>query len=118
MLAHVQALAGEIGPRGTGTPAEAAAADYVCTQLTSLKLPIERRSFRAVSSQNAFPVAVNLLGLLAVVVYPLGGALFYLSDVGIAWNLFVRPLPGDRLLTMVAYHLAQFALTHGAFLAL
>jgi len=75
MLAHVQALAGEIGTRGTGTPGEAAAADYVCTQLASLKLPVERRSFRAVSSQNAFPVAVNLLGLLAVVVYPLGGAL-------------------------------------------
>ncbi len=47
-----------------------------------------------------------------------GGALFYLSDVGIAWNLFVRRLPGDRLLTMVAYHLAQFALAYGAGLRL
>ena len=56
-------------------------------------------------------------GLPAALV-AIGGALFYLSDVGIAWNLFVRPLPGDRLLTMVAYHLAQFALAYGAALRL
>ncbi len=48
----------------------------------------------------------------------MGGALFYLSDVGIAWNLFVQRLPGDRLLTMIAYHLAQFALAYATSLRL
>jgi hypothetical protein len=74
-LAHVSALAAEIGPRGTGTPGEAAAADYVAARLTTLGLPVERRAFRAVSSQNAFPLSIALVALLAVIVYPLGGAL-------------------------------------------
>lgn len=75
LLEHVQALAGEIGPRGTGTPGEAAAADYVARYLTTLGLPAEPSEFRAVASQNAFPLAVDLVALLAVVLYPLGGAL-------------------------------------------
>ena len=74
-LAHVQALAGAIGPRGTGTPAEAAAADYVAGQLEALGLPLERHTFRAVASQNAFPLAVNAVALLAFAIYPLGGRL-------------------------------------------
>jgi hypothetical protein len=75
MLAHVSVLAAEIGPRGTGTPGKAAAADYVAARLTALGLPVERRTFRAVSSQNAFPLSIALVALLAVIVYPLGGAL-------------------------------------------
>lgn len=75
LLAHVSALAAEIGPRGTGTPAEAAAADYVAAHLTALGLPVEKRTFRAVASQNAFPLSIALVALLAVIIYPLGGAL-------------------------------------------
>jgi hypothetical protein len=74
MLAHLHALADEIGPRGTGTLGEQAAADYVASALADLGLPIERHTFRAVASQNAFPLAVDSLALLAVVTYPLGGA--------------------------------------------
>jgi hypothetical protein len=74
MLAHAQALAGEIGPRGTGTPGEEAAARYVAEQLSVLGLPIERQTFRAVASQNAFPLAIDLLALLAVAIYPVDGA--------------------------------------------
>jgi hypothetical protein len=33
LLEDVQTLAGTIGPRGTGTPTEAAAADILCTIL-------------------------------------------------------------------------------------
>ncbi len=75
LLDDVQHLAGTIGPRGTGTPAEAAAADYVAQRLADIGLPVERRTFRAVASQNAFPMAIALVALLAVSVYPLGGAI-------------------------------------------
>jgi hypothetical protein len=74
-LDDVRTLAGIIGPRGTGTLAEAAAADYVAKHLADLGLPVERRTFRAVASQNAFPLSIALVALLAVIVYPLGGAL-------------------------------------------
>jgi len=75
LLDDVQYLAGTIGPRGTGTPGEAAAADYVAERLADLGLPVERRTFRAVASQNAFPLSIALVALLAVVIYPLDGAL-------------------------------------------
>jgi len=74
MLSHLRTLAGEIGPRGTGTPGERAAADFVAERLSELGLPTERQAFHAVASQNAFPLAVDALALLAVIVYPLGGA--------------------------------------------
>lgn len=73
-LEHVRVLASEIGPRGTGTAGEAAAADYVAGYLTELGLPVERHEFRAVASQNAFPLAADLVALLAVALYPLGSA--------------------------------------------
>ncbi len=70
MLRDVRMLAGEIGPRGTGTPGEKAAANYVAGRLHSLNLRVERQAFQAVSSQNAFPLAICALALLAVALYP------------------------------------------------
>ena len=72
-LAHVYHLAGKIGPRGTGTVGESTAADYVADHLSGLGVLVERQHFRAVSSQNAFAVAIDLVALLAVAIYPLGG---------------------------------------------
>lgn len=46
----------------------------------------------------------------------LGAALFFFSDVLLAWNKFVRPVKNGRLLNMVAYHLGQIALISGAVL--
>jgi len=43
----------------------------------------------------------------------LGAALFFFSDVLLAWNKFVRPVKNGRLLNMVAYHLGQIALVAG-----
>jgi hypothetical protein len=74
VLEDVRVLAGDVGPRGTGTPGEAAAADYVAGRLSALGLSAEQHPLRAVASQNSFPLAIDLLVLLAVVVYPLGGA--------------------------------------------
>jgi len=40
----------------------------------------------------------------------LGATLFFASDSMLAWNKFVTPSPVLRVLVMVTYHLAQFAL--------
>ncbi len=84
MLSDVQALAGGIGPRGTGSTGEAAAADFVAERLSRLGLPVEWQTFRAVASQNAFPMAINLVALLAVVLYSLGGTLARWTAAGLA----------------------------------
>jgi hypothetical protein len=75
MLADLETLAVEIGPRGTGTSGEEEAADYVAKRLTDLGLRAERRTFRAVASQNTFALAINIVALLAVILYPLGGVI-------------------------------------------
>jgi acetylornithine deacetylase/succinyl-diaminopimelate desuccinylase-like protein len=84
ILADVLALAGEIGPRGTGSPEEAAAADYVTGRLTALGLAAERRIFQAVPSQNSFALAINWVALVAVIIYPLGGPLSRWIATGLA----------------------------------
>jgi hypothetical protein len=74
LLEDVQYLAGKIGPRGTGTPGEVAAGDYVTSRLAGMGLSVEQYPFRSVTSQNGFPLAIDLLVLLAVLIYPLDGA--------------------------------------------
>lgn len=74
LLEDVRLLAEKIGPRGTGTPAEAAAAEVVLKRLSSLGLPAELHSFPAVPSQNVFPMAINLVALSAFVLYPWNSA--------------------------------------------
>jgi hypothetical protein len=74
MISDVRTLAGEIGPRGTGTLSEKAAANHVAGRLVQLGLLPERQEFRAVSSQNAFPLSICLLALASVLLYPLGPA--------------------------------------------
>lgn len=44
-----------------------------------------------------------------------GAALFYFSDLLLAWNRFVTPLKQGRLWTMILYHLGQILLAIGAF---
>jgi uncharacterized membrane protein YhhN len=46
----------------------------------------------------------------------LGAALFYFSDVLLAWNKFVNPIKNGRLADMILYHLGQFALVAGVIL--
>jgi hypothetical protein len=93
MLADVHALAAGIGPRGTGTSGEEAAAGYVSGRLAGLGLPADAQFFRAVASQNAFPLAICVVALLAVAIYPLGGglgrwvaALLGLSTAPLLWK--------------------------------
>jgi uncharacterized membrane protein YhhN len=44
----------------------------------------------------------------------LGAALFYLSDIILAWNRYVTPVKNGRVFNMAAYHLGQIALITGA----
>jgi alkenylglycerophosphocholine/alkenylglycerophosphoethanolamine hydrolase len=44
----------------------------------------------------------------------LGGFLFYLSDIILAWNKFVTPIKNGRMLNIGIYHLAQIAIIVGA----
>jgi uncharacterized membrane protein YhhN len=45
-----------------------------------------------------------------------GAALFYFSDILLAWNKFVNPIRRGRLANMIPYHLGQFALVAGVLL--
>ena len=46
----------------------------------------------------------------------LGAALFYFSDILLAWNRFVTPVRRGRLFNMIAYHIGQAALVVGCIL--
>ena len=72
LLNDVRALAGTIGPRGTGTPGEKAAAEYVSERLKELGIYSEKHDFPSVTSQNAFPIAISLMAVLATAIYPVG----------------------------------------------
>ncbi|HUH98562.1 MAG TPA: lysoplasmalogenase [Anaerolineales bacterium] len=49
----------------------------------------------------------------ATVLASVGALLFYISDLILAWNRFVSPIPNGRLLNICAYHLGQTALIIG-----
>jgi len=55
---------------------------------------------------------------LAALLVSLGAALFFLSDVILAWNRFVNPIKSGRVMNMVAYHLGQIALAAGVIVQL
>ena len=42
-----------------------------------------------------------------------GAFLFYMSDIILAWNKFVAPVPYGRIYNIAAYHLGQIALIAG-----
>lgn len=46
----------------------------------------------------------------------IGAVLFYLSDVILAWNKFVEPLPNGRFWNLSSYHLGQILIVLGAVL--
>lgn len=49
----------------------------------------------------------------AALLVSLGAFLFYISDVILAWNKFVAPIPNGRIYNIAAYHLGQIALIAG-----
>ncbi len=70
---HIAHLARDIGARGSTTPAEAEAAEYVRAQLVQAGLQAETESFRSgVSAWWPFSLAMALV-LAAVAIYPIAG---------------------------------------------
>jgi uncharacterized membrane protein YhhN len=49
----------------------------------------------------------------AALLVSLGAALFYLSDIILAWNRFVSPIKNGRMLNIGLYHLAQIGIVVG-----
>ena len=92
LVEDVNHLAGVIGPRGTGTIAEATAAEYVTERLRSLGLTPERHSFPTVPSQNVFPIAIGMMAILAAIIFPLGWPgtrwMAVLLSLGAGWSLW------------------------------
>jgi len=72
-ICHVHALSCAIGQRGTGSAGERQAADYAAAQLEKLGLLTERLTCRTIVSMNHYPLSINALALLGVILYPLGG---------------------------------------------
>ncbi|HCP32405.1 TPA: hypothetical protein DIT45_04085 [Candidatus Acetothermia bacterium] len=94
LLVHVEALAREIGPRGTGTKAAAQAAHYVREQLQKLGLAANEQRFLAVGDMNWFPISAALLALCGTMIYPwvgwtrwLGALLAGLAAVLLWWAI-------------------------------
>ncbi len=72
-LEHVRYLAETIGPRGSASPQEREAAEYVRGVLLGLGLSPRVQPFTsAVSAWRPYALAVALV-LLAVAIYPVGG---------------------------------------------
>jgi uncharacterized membrane protein YhhN len=68
------------------------------------------------------PVAVYALAIVTMVaaswmphrpLLVVGAMLFFASDLWLAWNRFVQPMPRGRLVVMTTYHLAIGVLTLG-----
>lgn len=70
---HIEALAGEIGPRGSTTANERRAADYCAGVYTGLGLNPSIESFHSATSGYLPHLYIALGVLLAFVVYPLAG---------------------------------------------
>ena len=43
-----------------------------------------------------------------------GALLFFISDTLLAWNRFVTPIPGEKIIVRVTYHLGQIGIMVGA----
>lgn len=55
----------------------------------------------------------NLWHPWAAIFVSMGALLFYISDTLLAWNKFIMPLAGGRVLVHITYHLGQYALIFG-----
>jgi uncharacterized membrane protein YhhN len=89
----------------------------------------QKKLVRLVLPVAVYGVAITLMLLSALLTFyrtdwntpaaglvALGGSLFYLSDVLLAWNKFVAPIKNGRLANMIAYHIGQAALVAGVIL--
>jgi hypothetical protein len=73
ILPYVRFLAENIGTRGTGTGGEKKAAEYVFACLKKWAIPSEMLTCESIISMNHYPLSINALGILAILLYPIPG---------------------------------------------
>lgn len=74
LLRHLEELSVRIGPRGSATPAEAQAAEYICGELESMGLDTQKEPFKSVTSFS-WPF------LIIYALFPLSAAAFLLKPM-------------------------------------
>lgn len=62
---------------------------------------------------TVFRILVQIDLIIQLGYLPLGGVLFLLSDIILAYDRFVRPIPRGQLWVHITYHLGQFSLAVG-----
>ena len=72
-LSHIHALAVEIGPRGSTTPEERQAAEYVSDQFKGMGLVPVWQDFESAKSIFLPHIIGSFLMIIAFILYPLGG---------------------------------------------
>lgn len=119
LLAHLAYIAGFVA-LGLSTARLLGGVELAAVGAVVVGGPIVRAVDR--SEQQSFlrgPVIVYMAAISVMVacavgtgrwLAAVGALLFYASDAMIAWNRFVKEREGDRIVIIVAYHLAQFAL--------
>jgi hypothetical protein len=83
-MEHIRALAEQIGPRASASPAERRAADYAMMAQFKLGLQPTLEGFRGARSLFLVHVYVGICVLLAFLVYPLAGRLTALAALLLA----------------------------------
>ncbi len=91
-LAHIRALAVEIGPRGPTTQAERMGAEYAKEQFVKIGLIPRWETFKSAKSIFLPHVIGAALMLMAFLVYPLGGKLTTAFSALISIGVIVNEL--------------------------
>ena len=99
IIAHVRFLTSNIGPRGTGTGGESKAAEYVSQCLDKLGITSECFTCRTIISMNHYPLIIDAMGLLSIILYPLDGGL--LRWIAALLALLVAPFMALTIRTSV-----------------
>jgi alkenylglycerophosphocholine/alkenylglycerophosphoethanolamine hydrolase len=135
LLAHVAYIIGLNTPLGDVSPVWAIGMGVVLAITTARVLQRilagvrEKGLRRLVLPVMAYGMVITLMLLSAILtlyrldwnpsasgLVSVGAALFYFSDIILAWNKFVKPVRNGRTINMALYHLGQIALVAGAVL--
>lgn len=73
----------------------------------SLKAKQPRLVWPVIGYVIVFVVMVGTAGGTGSLVTLAGALLFFFSDAVLAWNRFVKPMPGGRMANIVLYHVGQ-----------
>jgi uncharacterized membrane protein YhhN len=129
-IALIQGFAQPVFPERYALPGVIISLMVIAVSLR-VYLPIARAIRAAGKNEMKIPAAVYALLITAMLIAAVstlvkgwgfassylavgGGLLFYISDIFLAWDRFVAPLPNADLKVRVLYHLAQICIVTGA----